>query len=87
MNLKVEIEPVEKYKVTINGTSVGEFSMVSQWEGMKKLQSQKGVIIINHEEDLFSGLFKSILTGDKQKQKEVVTVAKITPCLIPVGDE
>lgn len=79
MDIEVEIIPVEKFVVKINGNSIGEFEKDSSWEGMVKLKNSKGVIIASDERTLIDKMFDGVLTSEKQSS---FTVIKITPTLI-----
>lgn len=81
MELNIEITPVEKFEVKINGKSIGEFEKTSSWEGFVKLQSSQGQIIAADERSMIDKMFDGILNTEKQSSFSVV---KITPNLIPI---
>jgi len=81
MELNIEINPIEKFEVKVNGVAIGEFEKDSSWEGFVKMKDKNGAVIIASDErsivdKMFNGLF------DKEKQSEF-SVVKITPSLIP----
>ena len=78
--LKIEITPIEKFEVKINGVSIGEFAAESTWEGMVKLRSQKGIIIASDERNIVDKMFNGLFDHDKNACFEVV---KISPSLVP----
>lgn len=82
IKLDIEITPVEKFEVKINGTPVGEFECDSSWEGMVKLKNKDGVIIASDERSLIDKMFSGVITAEKQSS---FSVLKITPSLIPAG--
>ena len=79
-NLSIEITPVEKVTMKIEGIAIGEFEVVSKWEGMVKLQNKDGSIIVHDSRNFADKLFQEILSGDKSFKTEIVSV---TPSLIP----
>jgi len=84
MKIAVQIKPIEKYEVIIDGKNVGEFSKESSWEGMAKLRGAKGVIIINDDPSLFEDIFAGII-GKVGGEPRTVEVVKISPDLVPIG--
>jgi len=80
MKLDIEIVPIEKFEVKINGKSIGEFERKSSWEGFVKLESRNGQIIASDDRSLVDKMFNGILDSQKQSSFSVV---KITPSLIP----
>ena len=82
MDLEIEIIPIEKFEVRVDGKSIGEFEKKSSWEGMIKLQNEKGVIIVNDDRDIVDKIFHGIFDTEKQSSFSVV---KITSSLIPTS--
>ena len=80
MDIDIEIVPIEKFEVKINGKSIGEFEKKSSWEGFVKLESKHGQIIAADERSMIDKMFDGILNTEKQSS---FTVVKITPDLIP----
>ena len=80
MKLDIEITPVEKFEIKVNGKIIGEFECESSWEGMVKLKNKDGVIIAGDERSLVDKMFNGILDSEKQPS---FSVLKITPSLIP----
>ena len=80
MQLNIEINPIEKFEVKINGKSIGEFERESSWEGMVKLRHKQGVIIASDERSLIDKMFDRALNSERQSS---FSVLKITPSLIP----
>lgn len=80
MDLEIEIIPVEKFEVKINGQSIGEFEKKDSWEGMVKMQNKDGVIIANDERSVVDKMFNGVFDSEKQSS---FSVMKITPSLIP----
>lgn len=80
MELDIEITPIEKFEVKINGKSIGEFEKKSSWEGFVKLENGQGQIIATDERSIIDKMFDGILSTEKQSSFSVV---KITPNLIP----
>jgi len=80
MELEIEIVPIEKFEVKINGKSIGLFESKSSWEGFVKLQNDAGVIIASDDRNLVGKMFADIFTKEK---KSSFSVVKISPSLIP----
>lgn len=80
MELKIEITPIEKFEVKINGESIGEFAAESTWDGMVKLRGQQGIIIASAERNIVDKMFNGLFDNDKKACFEVV---KISPSLVP----
>lgn len=84
MDMNIEITPVEKYEVKVDGKSIGEFELDSSWEGFVKLKNENGVIIANDERTLIDKMFDGIL---RTEEKALFSVLKITPSLIPIDSK
>tara|TARA_R110001599_G_scaffold100770_9_gene258153 strand:+ start:11243 stop:11494 length:252 start_codon:yes stop_codon:yes gene_type:complete len=80
MELDIEITPVEKFDVKINGKSIGEFERKSSWEGFVKLQNMHGQIIATDDRSFIDNIFSGIFNTENKSNFSVV---KITPSLIP----
>ena len=78
--MEIEITPIEKFEVKVNGKSIGEFNKTSSWEGFVKLESRQGQIIAADERTLIDKMFDGVLNSEKQSSFSVI---KITPGLIP----
>ena len=80
MGIDIEIIPIEKFEVKINGKVIGIFDNESSWEGMVKMKNEKGIIIAKDERSLVDKMFNGLLDSEKQSS---FSVLKITPGLIP----
>lgn len=83
MDLEIEIIPVEKFEVKIKGKSIGEFEKKTSWEGLVKMQSDKGIIIASDDRNIMEKMFDGLSDAEKQSRFSVV---KITPSLIPMNN-
>lgn len=79
MKLKVELTPIERFDVKINGVSIGTFEKESSWEGLTKLKGKDGLVIIEDDNDFITALFKGVFDHSPSEHN----VYKITPSLIP----
>lgn len=77
--MKIDITPIERFEVKVDGRVIGEFTKVSEWEGFAKLRGENGVIIVSDESSFADKLFDGIL-GHKQESN--YKVIKCTPGLI-----
>ena len=85
--MKVKIEQINKYKVTIGDKTYDTFEKAEEWEGMIKFTSPDGIIIV-HQRDVMADLFGGIFGGPKDNPKVAeFDVAKLSPQLIPKEDE
>ena len=83
MKLEIEITPVEKFEVKIGGEIIGEFTKESSWEGMAKLVSTKGeILVVEDGSNFVDKLFAGILGVEKQSS---YTVIKMSPSLVPTN--
>jgi len=80
-DLRVEIKPIEKFEVTINGTSLGEFEKESEWEGLVKIKNADGAIIVSDDRSGISKVFDHILGSEPTEGS--FPVVKISAGLIP----
>jgi hypothetical protein len=70
--MQIELTPEQSFTVKANGKSIPGMRLVSEWEGLKKLQDARGrsLIIADHEEP-FTSMFRGIL-GDVPRSCYVV---------------
>ena len=84
MELEIELELIERYKVKIKGVDVGEFEKTDKWEGISKLKNEQGVILIDDSDPkIFENIFKGLIPNEPSKH----SVIKITPSLIPTTEK
>lgn len=78
--MKVRIRPVQSFEVfdAASGRTLGEFTVDSKWEGMFKLRSSSGHVLIVDRADGISRVFASLLGQDDD---EVVDVIKASPSI------
>lgn len=77
MNAQVKLSPKCLYEVSVNGQSLGDFTQVSEWNGMRELKSEKhGTLIVAIDQSLLSALAKLV--------EEYASVIKASPdlCLV-----
>jgi len=83
-DLTIKLEPLRRFKVTINGVDIGEFQKTSDWEGLFKLQNSKGqVIIAADSESAFDKIFRDIFNPRPNEKQHEYSVVQLTPDLIP----
>lgn len=83
MELKLEVTPLMKVNVKINGHDLGEFNEESRWQGMVKLSSPRGFIIADDDQNFVGSIFSGMWRESKNETK-TLTIFKISPDLIPV---
>ena len=84
MGLEIELELIERYKVKMKGVDVGEFEKVDKQEGISKLKSDSGVILIDDSDPkIFENIFKGVIPSEPSRHN----VIKITPSLIPTTEK
>lgn len=80
--MKVTVEQINKYKVTIGGKIYDNFSSCSEWEGFIKFSGPDGVLILADEESHFTATLETIF-GRKEKPKQVeLKIVKASPSLL-----
>lgn len=75
--MKVKIEQVNRYTLTIDGVEHEGFRLAGEWEGMAKYTGPAGVVIVS-KPDNFLNIFGSII-GESDDTFELV---KATPQLL-----
>jgi len=91
--MKVKIQQVNKFQVTVDGVVHEGFEKISAWNGMLEFSGPAGTIIVNEKEKEkekgkgFAGTFLSIF-GDGPTSDEIeFDVVKASPDLIPLKGE
>lgn len=71
--MKVCLRPIRTVEVFegLSGQSLGIFNIDSEWEGLLKLRSKTGLLIVDGASK-FSDIFQSVLVGEENKTFEVV---------------
>ena len=81
--MKVKIEQVNKYKVTIDGKEYDGFSCDGEWEGFLKFSGPEGELVVHDPKDTsFDDIF-GVMFGAKKERPIEFSVVKITPGLLP----
>ncbi len=86
MELKVTIQQVNSFKVTIGGKEYNDFKKGSEWNGMLEFKGPSGKIIVHKKNDMAT-TFASIFGEVDQAEASLFDVAKISPSLIPCEDK
>lgn len=76
--MKIILKQIVCYEVfTEDGISLGNFERVSTWEGMEKLASPRGTLIVQPKPSEFNKVFGQIFDGGHE-----VTVVSANPSLL-----
>lgn len=60
--MEIELTPEQSFTVKANGKAIAGMRLVSEWEGLKKLQDGRGrALIIADQDGPLSGMFRGIL--------------------------
>lgn len=81
--MEIEITPVERFAVKVDGVLVGIFEKEAEWEGFLKLKNGKGVVIAHKDMKLIDSVFENLFNPN---EKNSYSAVKITPDLIPIKD-
>ena len=74
MNNEITLKPIRSYEVFFEGKKLGEFKVESEWNGLIKLQGERGVIIASREDEL--NVLDRILNLDINETVKLVRVSK-----------
>ena len=87
--MKVKIQQVNKFQVTVDGVVHEGFEKISAWNGMLEFSGPAGTIIVNEKEKGkgFAGTFLSIFGDDPTSDEIEFDVVKASPDLIPLKGE
>lgn len=69
MTIKAKIESVKRYNITIGEKTFEDFELVSEWNGLGKLNGPQGVLIVD-----MPSKAEEILNGVMQEPLEVNVV-------------
>lgn len=85
--MKIQITPVNKYRVTHEGVDLGEFEFVSAWEGMMKIRNEKGLTIIAEDESFLAVTTEAVLYKMSPSLFRSVKILEAGPkTVIEIGD-
>lgn len=78
--MNAKITPSNKYLIAVDGKPLGEFSLISSWEGISLFRNDNGESLIVDGVSTVSNIFKSIFNSREEHEGVVV---KISPGCLP----
>lgn len=59
--MKVTLTPIEAFKITAEGTDLGEFKTIDTWRGLTALRREDGQELIVTSPSGYASMFKTLL--------------------------
>ena len=85
--MKVKVEQVNRYLITIGDRVLDGFVRCDEWEGMIKFIGPHGTVIVDAGQDKFENVFESIFGRINKTDPVEFNVLKATTSLLePVKD-
>lgn len=80
--MKVTIQQVNRFSVTIGDKTYNDFEKCEEWEGMIKFSGPSGAIVVDKESDRFTSIFKDIFHPDHETDKFSFNLIKASNGLV-----